>query len=160
MSATLSAFPSPAGSPPDQINQKARTWYFKFQLLITATIASISGYDEWKIFWKTKLDSPFRNKNLTKADIITISSQKNSSNLGSSDGSNHAMNAFTMIIAVTSTWSQRPCVQTLQSAGACAGNGSDCSEYFGHDGYAAHCGSCNFSMRSSIYVFGTICCCP
>ena len=63
--------------------------------------------------------------------------------------------AFTMIIAVTSTWSQRPCVQTLQSAGACAGNGSDCSEYFGHDGYAAHCGSCNFSMRSSIYVFGT-----
>ena len=71
--------------------------------------------------------------------------------------------AFTMIIAVTSTWSQRPwspCVQTLQSAGACAGNGSDCSEYFGHDGYAAHCCSCNFSMRSSIYVFGTICCCP
>ena len=95
MSVAQSDCPLTAGSQPDtnhQIKQKARTWYIKFQLPITAKIASINGYDEWKDFWKTGLDSPFRNKNLTKADIITISSQKNSSNLGSSDGSNHAMN--------------------------------------------------------------------
>ena len=95
MSAAQSACPSAAGSQPDMnnmIKQQARAWYFKFQLPITAKIASINGYDEWKDFWKPRLDSPFRNKNLTKADIITISSQKNSSNLGSSDGSNHAMN--------------------------------------------------------------------
>ena len=92
MSAAESASPSAAGSQPDMnnmIKQQARAWYFKFQLPITAMIASINGYDKWKDFWKPRLDSPFRNKNLTKADIITISS---SSNLGSSDGSNHAMN--------------------------------------------------------------------
>ena len=57
---------------------------------ITATITAISKYDEWKNFWKTGFDSHFRNKNLTTADIISISSQEIASDLGSNDESNHA----------------------------------------------------------------------
>ena len=80
----------------DQENEKARTWYFSFRVPITATItammcSAISKYDEWiqwTNFWKDGLDSQFRKKNITTADIICISIQEIASNLGSNDEPN------------------------------------------------------------------------
>ena len=115
MSAAQSACPSPsaAGSAADsaadsapklQSNQlhqidrdvKARTWYYTFRVpinaLLNVTITDISNYEQWKYFWKNCLDSQYRNKNLTTADIICVSSKTIVSNLGSNDESNHAMN--------------------------------------------------------------------
>ena len=53
--------------------------------------SAISKYDEWiqwTNFWKDGLDSQFRKKNITTADIICISIQEIASNLGSNDEPN------------------------------------------------------------------------
>ena len=67
---------SPAINQTHLTHQRARAWYFTFQVPINATIAEFSEQDEWSSFWKTGLDSQYRIKNLTNVDIISISSQK------------------------------------------------------------------------------------
>ena len=91
--------PEPPDDGPDRVHHHetktaaiARTWYFTFRVPINEKIINISNYEQWKYFWNTGLDSQYRNKNLTTADIISVSSKTIASNLGSNDESNHASN--------------------------------------------------------------------
>ena len=95
--------PEPPDDGPDQVHHQetktaatARTWYFTFRVPIDEKIINIRNYEQLKNFWKTGLDSEYRNNKLKTADIISVSSKTIASNLGSNDESNHASNELVL----------------------------------------------------------------